>query len=143
MNWTKNEIVKATAEYPHLTEYIRTIFVYGSNNQGIPGAGAALEAAKKWGARRGMPCGLVGNSYGIITKDLRYGKRSVSLHFIESQVLELRHYVKDYNKWLWKITAIGCGLAGFRPEEIAPMFKDFPPNAELPEIFKKILVPGG
>lgn len=118
----------------------RTIFVFGSNTEGRHGAGAALEARLKWGAVNGCPMGLLGNSYAIVTKDLSKGKRSIPLDYIENQVLELFHYIKGHPDWEWRITAIGCGLAGYTPEEIAPMFRNSPPNAILPEEFIKVLL---
>lgn len=109
------------------------IFVFGSNLAGRHGKGAAL-TAKKYGAVYGVGVGLTGRAYAIPTK----GNRMEIL-----TLPEIRYYVdrfKDFARLrtdlTFRITAIGCGLAGFRPEEIGPFFKDVPPNCMLPEEFK-------
>lgn len=104
---------------------IKQIFVFGSNTEGIHGAGAALCALTEHGAIRGVPMGLQGNAYGIITKDLRVGARSISLEAIKAQVTLLAFfalYRKDLN---FNVTRIGCGHAGYTEDEIAPMFAMF------------------
>lgn len=119
----------------------RRILVVGTNNQGIHGAGAALYAFNNKGLKRGFVSGLCGDTYAICTKDLRKGRRSVDLSFIQAQVEECRmlatHMLAD--NVIFEVTPIGCGLAGFRYDEIAPMFRNCPPNMELPPEFKKIL----
>lgn len=119
---------------------MREIFVFGSNTEGRHGKGAALEAIQKHGARYGRAFGLYGDSYAIITKDLSKGLRSVPLVLIEAQVyamLSLAIFTKE--EYTFNVTPIGCGLAGYTPEEIAPMFKDAPPNVKLPEVFLNVL----
>lgn len=120
---------------------MRTILVVGTNNQGIPGAGAALYAHHHKGLKRGHVTGLCGDTYAICTKDLRKGKRSVDLSFIEAQVLELRQLAESMlsEDVVFDVTPIGCGLAGFHYEEIAPMFKGAPSNMELPQEFIVVL----
>lgn len=39
----------------------------------------------------------------------------------------------------FQLTPIGCGLAGYKPEQIAPMFRNAPPNVILPDEFKAAL----
>jgi hypothetical protein len=112
-----------------------TIFVFGSNTEGRHGKGAALTAKLKYGAIYGQAKGLQGNSYAIITKDLAKGSRSVSLEFIKDQVNEFLLFAKENPQYNFLVTEIGCGLAGFKIEEIAPMFKDSPTNVHLPISF--------
>lgn len=120
---------------------MRTILVVGTNNQGIPGAGAALYAHHNKGLKRGHVSGLCGDTYAICTKDLRKGIRSVDLSFIQSQVLELKQLATDMlnEDVVFDVTPIGCGRAGFRYDEIAPMFRNCPTNMELPSEFIAVL----
>lgn len=126
------------------TSIPRAIFVFGSNTEGRHGKGAALEARLYHGAIYGQASGLQGDSYAIITKDLKKGRRSIPLVLIETQVKALLALAKSVhdkigNSTIFRVTPIGCGLAGYTPKEIAPMFKDSPPNVILPEEFIKVL----
>lgn len=114
---------------------MRHIFVFGSNTEGRHGAGAASYAVKHHGAIYGQSEGLQGNSYAIITKNLNIGKRSIPLEDIESQVKHLIALAKIETSWIFDITPIGCGLAGYFPYEILPMFNGHPPNVILPNVF--------
>lgn len=98
------------------------VFVYGSNTQGIDGGGAALEAKIKHKRPAGIPIGLYGTSYGIVTKHLPKGQRSVPLMLIQAQIFTLLEYVKIRTDLIFNVTRIGCGHAGFLESEIAPMF---------------------
>lgn len=118
----------------------RSIFVFGSNRQGIHGAGAALEAVRNHGAIYGQAAGFQGNSYAIITKELRSDHAPVYLGEIKGGVLSFRRFASKHLSWTFNVTAIGCGLAGFSPEEIAPFFIDAGPNVNLPMEFCDILV---
>lgn len=117
----------------------RRIYVAATNIQGIPGAGTAKVAKLHHGLRYGVSQGFCGNTYAICTKDLHKGKRSVPLEFINEQVQQLKIAAAALPDVPFDVPAIGCGLAGFSPHEIAPMFKDSPPNMNLPLIFKEIL----
>lgn len=118
-------------------ELFKTVFVFGSNTEGRHGKGAALLAKKKYGAIYGQAKGLQNNSYAIITKDLSKGKRSVSLAFINEQVQELIKFASERPTWIFLVSPIGCGLAGFNTKEIAPMFDGSPKNIKLPKEFLK------
>jgi hypothetical protein len=98
------------------------IFVFGSNTEGRHGAGAAKFAKDNAGAIYGVPMGLQGNSYAIITKDLRIGERSILLEPIQSQVLLLAYFAYKRPELTFYVSRIGCGHAGFTETEIAPMF---------------------
>lgn len=117
--------------------YVRSIFVFGSNRQGRHGKGAALAAKQLHGAVYGQPKGLQGNSYAIITKDLRLGiaYRKVTLKEIKSQVDEFLVFAENHLDWEFNVSPIGCGLAGFVPKEIAPLFVGHSPNIKLPPEF--------
>ena len=113
------------------------VFVFGSNLMGIHGAGAAKHAKTYFGAVQGQGHGRQGESYGIPTK---YSpQKTLPLTSISVYVDEfLKHATENY--WeSFNVTAIGCGLAGYTPEDIAPMFKNVPPNVNLPKEFKDVL----
>jgi hypothetical protein len=111
------------------------IFVFGSNLEGAHGGGAALLAFRKWGAIWGQGTGLQGQTYGIPTM---HG----GVEEIRPYVDEFIRFAKEHPGLTFLVTEIGCGIAGFRPEEIAPLFRDAVPveNIHLPERFWKILL---
>ncbi len=113
------------------------IFVFGSNEAGRHGRGAALDAARKFGARRGCGDGLQGQSYGISTKDRDL--RTLSLYQIEVKVLRFLRFAAAHSEFRFLVTPIGCGLAGYKPRDIAPMFKGHSPNVSLPASFEAVL----
>ncbi len=104
------------------SDKVRKIFVFGSNTEGIHGSGAARHAVDNCGAIFGQAEGLQGDSYAIVTKDLKMGTRSVSSRYIREQAQEFYQFAKDHPDWQFQLTAVGCGLAGFTNDEIAPMF---------------------
>ncbi len=93
------------------------IFVFGSNLQGMHGGGAARLAYEKFGAIWGLGVGLQGQSYGIPTM---HG----GVEDIKPYVDEFIEFVKSHPELTFLVTRIGCGIAGFRDEEIAPLFKE-------------------
>lgn len=109
------------------------VFVFGSNEAGIHGAGAAYTAYKKFGARIGRGEGHYGQSYAIPTKDKDLNVLPIGK--IKPYVKRFLDYAKDMPDLQFLVTAIGCGLAGYKPEQIAPLFKDIPENVVLPEEF--------
>lgn len=112
------------------------IFVFGSNLAGRHGKGAALWALKNRGANYGQGVGLQGNSYAIPTKD---GKlQTLALEEVENQVYWFKVFARQNPQLMFQLTPIGCGLAGYKPEQIAPMFDDAPPNVMLPPEFAAI-----
>lgn len=106
------------------------IFVFGSNLAGRHGKGAAQEAHRKHGAIYGNGHGRQGNSYAIPTKDEKL--KTLPLDKIKEYVDIFLDYALVHPELLFKVTAIGCGLAGYKPEEIAPMFANYPTNCILP-----------
>lgn len=115
------------------------IFVFGSNTEGRHGRGAAGTARRNYGAIYGQAEGRQGNSYAIITKDLAKGLRSIPLTAIAIQVAKFKDYAAKNIEDTFIVSPIGCGLAGYTPEEIAPMFKDSPPHVSLPSVFLSVL----
>lgn len=114
---------------------MKTIWVFGSNLRGQHGAGSAKRAREDYGAEWGVSVGPTGNAYAIPTKESPWGA-TLSLQQIEAHVHNFLRYARTHPELHFKIVAIGCGLAGFKPEQIAPMFKNAPPNCELPLEFK-------
>lgn len=109
------------------------VFVFGSNTQGRHGKGAALHAKKYYGAVYGQASGRQGNSYAIITKELRPNYPPVTLADVEREVSTFLEYIKNTPDDLFHLTKIGCGLAGFVEEDIKGMFKIRSKNLILPE----------
>ncbi len=109
------------------------IFVFGSNLSGRHGAGAALTAQKVCGAVRGIGVGFVGNSYAIPTKG--HAMEILRLPQIEAHVREFLDFATKFPQYNFYVTAIGCGLAGYKPEQIAPMFEGYTSNCILNKQF--------
>jgi hypothetical protein len=112
------------------------IFVFGSNLAGRHGRGAALYAVQYKGAKYGQGVGRQGDSYAIPTKDMYI--RTLPLATIEQYVRDFIKYASDSDEE-FQITPIGCGLAGYSYEEIAPFFADAPDNCILPDEFLNVL----
>ena len=107
------------------------IFVFGSNLAGRHGKGAALEARQKHGAIYGKGVGLQGRSYAIPTKDANI--RTLRLTTIREYVKDFIEFAKAHPEMTFNVTRIGCGLAGYKDKDIAPMFRDAPANCNLPD----------
>lgn len=93
------------------------IFVFGSNLAGAHGGGAARLAYDRFGAVWGQGVGLQGQSYGIPTM---HGGVDV----IKPYVDEFIAFAKAHPEMKFFVTKIGCGIAGFTTEEMAPLFAD-------------------
>lgn len=110
------------------------VFVFGSNVQGEHVGGAALAAVKHFGAKTGQGNGLQGNSYAIPTciritrveKDGifggRYTKPFDSVEQIKPYIEVFVNDAKQFSYLTFYVTKIGCGIAGFKVEEIAALF---------------------
>ncbi len=107
------------------------IFVFGSNLAGRHGAGSALEAYRNHGAKYGIGVGRVGNSYAIPTKD--DSLRVLPLERIKGFVQSFIDHAKRHPEDTFNVVRIGCGLAGYKEHEIAPMFMSAPSNVNLPD----------
>lgn len=104
----------------------KSIFVFGSNTAGIHGAGAAKHAYDKHGARYGDGYGHRGNSFAIPTKD--DDVMSLDKDLIAAFVCGFLAYATCKRKLSFYVTQIGCGLAGYKKEDIAPMLLGAPTN---------------
>lgn len=109
------------------------VFVFGSNLAGIHGAGAAKLAAQKFGAVFGQGVGLQGSSYAIPTKD--FSIETLEFASIQKHVEDFINFAKQNPKKTFLVTLIGCGLAGYDPKDIAPLFHSVPLNVVLPKQF--------
>jgi hypothetical protein len=98
------------------------IFVFGSNLSGRHGKGAA-KTALGWGAKWGQAKGLQGRAYGIPTKDASV-RRTLTIEEIKPFVDEFIEFAKDNNNLTFLVTEVGCGLAGLKPKEVTPLFKE-------------------
>ena len=111
------------------------IFVFGSNLDGFHGGGAA-NIAMKWGAVWGQGTGLQGQTYAIPTMFENADEiRPYAAEFIE--------FAKAHPELKFLVTEIGCGIAGFTVEEIAPLFaravEENVENIFLPERFNTVI----
>jgi len=97
------------------------IFVFGSNESGRHGKGAA-KTALGWGAVWGQAEGLQGITYGIPTKD-RTIRLTLTVTQIKPYVDRFIDVAKEHPELTFYVTEIGCGLAGLKPKEVAPLFK--------------------
>lgn len=111
----------------------KPVFVFGSNEAGRHGAGAALFAQQYHGAVLGQGEGLHGNSYAIPTKDRHI--KTLPLSIITTYVNHFKEFATAHPELTFQVTPIGCGLAGYTPADIAPMFKDSPANCIMPAEF--------
>lgn len=110
------------------------IFVFGSNLAGHHGGGAALLAWRKWGAVWGQGVGLQGQTYGIPT--MHGGPEA-----IRPYVDEFVGFARRHPELTFLVTEVGCGIAGFAPAQIAPLFADAVgvENICLPQRFWDVL----
>lgn len=92
------------------------IFVFGSNLKGHHDCGASLTAMQRFGAIWGRGVGLHGHSYAIPTMQ-------GGVETIKPYVDEFIQFAKDHQELFFLVTRIGCGHAGFKDEEIAPLFR--------------------
>jgi hypothetical protein len=120
------------------------VFVFGSNRQSKHGKGAALTARNKFGAIYGQSEGLQGQSYAIITKELRKDYQPVSLQEVKEGVDTFIQFAKDNKHLTFYVVELGCNLAYFTVEQIAPLFKSAIrlKNVYLPERFLQNLQTG-
>ena len=111
------------------------IFVFGSNLAGAHAGGAARVALEKFGAVMGQGVGLQGQSYAIPTMQ---GGTETILPYVE----EFIRFADMHPDLTFLVTKIGCGIAGFTPKEIAPLFAGAVnvPNIHLPMDFWKELI---
>lgn len=110
------------------------IFVFGSNLQGMHGGGAARVARQRFGAVMGQGVGLQGQSYAIPTMQ-------GGVETIKPYVDEFINLAREWDQNTFYVTRIGCGIAGFTDEQIAPLFDEAYDlyNVRLPKSFADII----
>jgi len=138
----ENRNYRDMSEFQHriTPEFIKSldkneIFVFGSNLAGAHGGGAARIAAERFGAIMGQGVGLQGQSYAIPTMQ-------GGVNTIKPYVDEFIAFAKQHPELTFLVTKIGCGIAGFTPDEIAPLFAGAVDveNIHLPQDFWAELV---
>lgn len=107
----------------------KRILVYGSNLAGRSGAGSAKYAVDYHRARYGVGTGRTGDAYAIPTKDEHL--RVLPLEKIAGYIDDFLMYASSHPELEFDIVAIGCGLAGYTPKQIAPFFEDAPINCHF------------
>ena len=110
------------------------VFVFGSNALGMHHGGAARVAYNEFGAEWGNGEGMQGQSYAIPTME---GEHNTML-----AICRFTRYAKEHPELKFMVTPIGCGIAGYTPEEIAPMLSEAAAfeNVYLPISFWKVLM---
>ena len=106
------------------------VFVFGSNLAGMHGGGAARVAHKLFVAKMGQGVGMQGQSYAIPTMQ-------GGVETIKPYVDDFIKLAREWDQTTFYVTRIGCGIAGFKDSEIAPLFADAMDlyNVILPESF--------
>lgn len=111
------------------------IFVFGSNLAGHHAGGAARVAVERFGAVMGQGVGMQGQSYAIPT--MQGGVETIKPYV--DQFLDLAY---EWDQNTFYVTRIGCGIAGFTDEQIAPLFSRALDmyNVRLPESFVRVIL---
>ncbi len=111
------------------------VFVFGSNLGGKHGAGAAAFAYRKFGARWGVGEGISGQSYALPTCDKDFSPLATAK--IARHVEKFLQYARSREDKTFWVTPVGCGLAGYKPTRIAPLFwsQEIPEHVILPAEF--------
>jgi hypothetical protein len=113
------------------------IWVFGSNLKGIHGKAGAKVAHVNFGAVYGQGRGPTGMAYAIPTKLTPY--RGLSFEAVAQEVRVFLAYAKANPQRKFYVTRIGCGNAGFKDAEMAPLFKGAPANCNFPEEWREYL----
>jgi hypothetical protein len=95
------------------------VFVFGSNEAGRHGAGAAKQALK-WGAKYSVGFGLQGHTLAIPTKDRNL--KVLPIEAVKQYTLSFIDFAEKHQEFTFLVTEIGCGLAGYIPQQIGPLF---------------------
>lgn len=123
-----------------MTAEENAILVFGSNEAGRHGAGAAKFAFEHKGAIMGKGFGHFGKSFAIPTKDIHI--KTLDLRTIRVYVDRFIRYAAENPQLQFKVTQVGCGLAGLKAEDIAPMFVGGQKNVFYDEAWKPYLKDG-
>lgn len=112
----------------NLKEYI---FVFGSNEAGLHGRGAALIAKELFNAEQFIGIGITGKSYAIPTKDRFI--RTLPIRDIIKYIEQFKEYTHNRSDLKFWVTRVGCGLAKYKNHTIAPLFSGCNTNCCFPE----------
>lgn len=115
-------------------------FVFGSNESGRHGAGAAKYAVRNKGAIHGIGQGPAGNSYALPTMDWKI--RKLPIEVIEFYIQRFIVFARYHPNVLFQVTRVGCGLGGHYDKDIAPLFKYAPDNCLFDEFWIPFLPKG-
>ena len=107
------------------------VFVFGSNAEGHHGGGAALIAYRDFGAVWGEGHGHHGSTYAVDTMS--------GLDVLAAEAREFVAYTIAHPELRFLLTPVGCGIAGYRPEQVAPLFAEVPSTVTVPQSFVPFL----
>jgi hypothetical protein len=107
------------------------IFVFGSNHDGRHGGGAARIAHQKFGAVWGEAHGLHGRSWAIDTM--------TDMQTMEADIDDFLEFAAEHGELTFLVTEVGCGIGPYRPEDVAPLFRDASLNVALPASFLAVI----
>ena len=115
------------------------VFVFGSNLQGKHIGGAARTAIK-WGAIMGEGVGLHGRTYAIPTIGNINGN-TLTVNDIMPYVDDFINFAILHPELTFLVTEIGCGIAGHKHKDIAPLFTNAVSieNICLPLLFRNVI----
>ena len=124
-----NRVTPANIEQLEFNE----VFVFGSNANGFHNGGAAAYAMQRFGAQMGQGEGLQGHSYAIPTTN--------GMLLIAEAVDRFTLFARLHPELRFLVTNIGCGIAGYSPRDIAPLFSGCVSleNVALPHEFWEVL----
>lgn len=136
-----------TYKFPIRKLQANQIFVCGTNTEGRHGKGAALWARLNAGLKFGHADGLCGQTYAIVTKNLRaVSQPSISTKEIKRQIVGLYKFALDHPKLEFLIAYLGVGknLNGYTPRQMAKLFNTLliPSNIVFEEEFYKLIYEG-
>lgn len=107
------------------------VFVFGSNAGGQHGGGAARVAYERFGAVWGEGHGHHGQSYAIDTMS--------GLDVLAAEARTFLAYASEHPDLRFLLTPVGCGIAGYSPAQVAPLFSGVPDNVSVPSSFAPYL----
>ncbi|WP_445995923.1 A1S_2505 family phage non-structural protein [Okibacterium fritillariae] len=105
--------------------------MFGSNAEGLHGGGAARFAYENFGAIWGQGTGPQGDSFGINTMS--------GINHMMASIASFLAYARAHRDQTFLVTEIGCGIAGYTPDQVAPHFAHAGPNVALPQRFIDVL----
>lgn len=122
-----------TRHTPHnITELApNEVFVFGSNASGQHGGGAAHVAWQKFGAVWGEGHGMHGQTYAIDTMS--------GMDALQTDAAAFVSFAAQHPELSFLLTPVGCGIAGYSAEDVAPLFASAPANVVMPDVFARVL----